>query len=456
MTPQKVTDLRDFVALLEERDELRRVAVEVDPLEEIAAVTDRVCKGAAGRRALLFEKVRGHGVPVLTNLFGSSRRAAWAVGLEEADRLRVRLAGELARFDGGAAADRLCRLLAEPEWQPHRVADGPCRDVVVDEPDLRLLPALKCWPGDGGRFLTQPLVFTRDPVSGRGNCGMYRVQLFDRRSAALHWRAGSGGARHHALWQERGEPMPVAIALGGDPAAIFAACAPLPEGADELALAGFLRRSSLATASCLTSDLQVPACAEFIIEGLVFPGETGTEGPFGNHTGRYDPPAPAPLMRVTALSHRFEPLYPATLAGPPPMENGHLAKLGERLLLAMLQLDFPQIVDINMPLATIFHGVTLLSVRDGSVPDLVRRLWRRPPFDHARLLVVLDAESDLGDESACFWRAVNRVRPGEHLHIDKDRLAIDATGRNGTCPVRADKAVADQIRRRWAEYGLDP
>jgi 4-hydroxy-3-polyprenylbenzoate decarboxylase len=455
MTPQQVTDLRDFVALLEERDELRRIAVEVDPVEEIAAVTDRVCKGAVGRRALLFEKVRGHGVPVLTNLFGSPKRAAWAVGLEEVDQLRVRLAEELARFDGGSAADRLSRLLAEPDWQPRRAADAPCREVVVDEPDLRLIPALKCWPGDGGRFLTQPLVFTRDPVSGGGNCGMYRVQLFDRGSAALHWRAGSGGARHHALWQERGEPMPVAIALGGDPAAIFAACAPLPEGADELALAGFLRRRPLATVSCLASDLRVPASAEFIIEGLVWPGETRPEGPFGNHTGGYDPPAPAPLMRVTSLSHRHQPLYPATLAGPPPMENGHLAKLGERLLLAMLQRDFPQIVDINMPLATIFHGVTLLSVRDGSVPDLIRRLWRWPPFDRARLLVVLDAESDLGDAEACFWRAVNRTRPEQHLLIDKGRLAIDATGRFGIGPVRTDREMAERIRRRWTEYGLD-
>jgi 4-hydroxy-3-polyprenylbenzoate decarboxylase len=456
MTPQKVTDLRDFVALLEERDELRRIAVEVDPVEEIAAITDRVCKGVAGRRALLFEKVRGQRVPVLTNLFGSPRRAAWAVGLEEADQLRVRLAGELAHFESGSAAERLCRLLAEPAWQPRRMSDGPCREVVTGEPDLRLLPALKCWPGDGGRFLTQPLVFTSDPETGQGNCGMYRVQLFDRRSATLHWRAGSGGGRHHALWQERGEPMPVAIALGGDPAAIYAASAPLPDGADELALAGFLRRRPLATVSCLTSDLQVPAVAEFIIEGLVHAGETRLEGPFGNHTGAYDPPAPAPLLRVTALTYRRQPLYPATVAGPPPMENGHLAKLSERLLLALLQLDFPPIVDINMPLETIFHGVTLLSVRDGcSVPELIRQLWRYPPLDRARLLVVLDAESDLRDAGACFWRAVNRARPETHLLIDQGRLAIDATGRSGAGPVGVDRAMAERISRRWREYGLD-
>jgi 4-hydroxy-3-polyprenylbenzoate decarboxylase len=234
MTPQQVTDLRDFVVLLEERGELRRIAVEVDPHLEIAAITDRVCKGAAGRRALLFEKVRGHSGSVLTNLFGSSRRAAWMVGHEEPDQLRLRLADELARHPDGSAAERLRRLLAEPAWQPRVAMDGPCHENLVAAPDLRRLPALHCWPGDGGRFLTQPLVFTCDPDTGHGNCGMYRVQVFGRNQATVRWRPGSDAARHRAAWEKHGRPMPVAIALGGDPTAIYAASAPLPEGADEL------------------------------------------------------------------------------------------------------------------------------------------------------------------------------------------------------------------------------
>lgn len=458
MTPQQVTDLRDFVALLEERDELRRIAVEVDPHLEIAAITDRVCKGAAGRRALLFEKVLGHGGVVLTNLFGSSRRAAWAVGLEEPDQLRLRLAEELARHPGGSAAERFCRLLAEPAWQPRLAMDGPCRELLVAEPDLRRLPALHCWPGDGGRFLTQPLVFTRDPDTGRGNCGMYRVQLFGRDQATLRWRPGSGAARHQAAWEQRGEPMPVAIALGGDPAAIYAASAPLPEGADELALAGLLRRRPLAMVPCRTSDLQVPAAAEFVIEGLVHPGRSRLEGPFGNHRGCYAAAAPAPLLQITALSHRHNPLFPATVTGSPPMESGYLAQLSERLLLALLQIDFPAIVDMHMPPATIFHGVTLLAVRSeraGEVAELARALWARKPFDGARLLVFFDEQTEVQDAEDCFWRAVNRLIPERDLLRDGDRLAIDATHLPGKL-LAADSGVRTLLERRWSEYGLDP
>ncbi len=456
-TPQNVTDLHDFVALLEERDELRRIALEVDSHLEIAAITDRVCKGAAGRRALLFERVRGHRLPVLTNLFGSLRRAAWAVGLDEADQLRLLLADELARFSHGSATERLCRLLAEPAWQPQLVATGPCREVVEAAPDLRQLPALHCWPGDGGRFLTQPLVFSRDPETGRGNCGMYRIQLFGRDQATLRWRPGSGGVRHQAAWAKRGEAMPVTIVLGGDPAAIYAACAPLPEGADELALAGWLRRRPLAMVPCLTSDLAVPASAEFVIEGLVEPGASRIEGPFGNHRGCYDSAAPAALLRVTALTHRQNPLFPATITGPPPMESGYLAKLSERLLLALLQADFPQIVAINMPMETIFHGVTLLAVRreqEGDIAELARALWGRKPFSRAKLLLFVDEQTDVQDAQGCFWRAINRLDAERNLLRDGHRLAIDATRLPGR-PLALDPAVKTLLERRWSEYGLD-
>ncbi len=457
MTPQQVTDLRDFVTLLEERNELRQIAPKVDPHLEIAAITDRVCKGAAERRALFFEQVRGHRLPVLTNLFGSLRRAAWAVGLEEIDQLRLRLLGELMRYGDGSAAERFCCLLAEPAWQAQLVADGPCQEVVMDSPDLRLLPALHSWPGDGGRFLTQPLVFTRDPETGRGNCGMYRVQLFGRDQATLRWRPGSGGARHQSAWAERGEAMPVAIVLGGDPAAIYAACAPLPDEADELALAGWLRRRPLAMMPCLTNELAVPATAEFVIEGLVEPGARRMEGPFGNHRGGYDPAAPAALLRVTAITHRKNPLFPATITGPPPMESGYLAKLSERLLLALLQVDFPQIVDINMPIETIFHGVTLLAVRrqrDGDIAQLARDLWSRKPFKQSKLILFVDEQTDVQDARGCFWRAINRVDAQRDLVHDGPRLAIDATGLPAQ-PLASDPVMKALLESRWAEYGLD-
>jgi 4-hydroxy-3-polyprenylbenzoate decarboxylase len=458
MTPQNLTDLRDFITLLEERDELRRIAVPVDPVEEIAAITDRVCKEAGGRRALLFEKVRGHQIPVLTNLFGSLQRAAWAAGFEAPEEMKERLARELERFGGGTAADWLFWTLAEPQWQPKRLEDGPCREVKVAEPDLNLLPALKSWPGDGGRFLTQSMVFTSDPETGNSNCGMYRVRIFDSQSAALHWLPGSGGARNYAAWQKLDKPMPVAIVLGGDPAAIFAAGVSLPEGVDELSLAGFLRGRPLNTVSCLTNDLEVPANAEFVIEGLVQPGETRQEGDFGNHTGCYDLSAPVPLLRVTAIYHRRNPLYPAIVTGPPPMESGYLAKLSERMSLALLQFDHPDIVDINMPSETIFHGAALLSVRkkaNGSAFDLARRLLTRGPLEKSRFLVLLDEETDVQDVATCYWKAINRVRPERDLLIDDGRLVIDATGSERDRPIAVGKSVQDLVSRRWREYGID-
>jgi 4-hydroxy-3-polyprenylbenzoate decarboxylase len=286
---------------------------------------------------------------------------------------------------------------------------------------------------------------------------MYRVQLFGRDQATLRWRPGSGGAQHLAGWAERGETMPVAIVLGGDPAAIYAACAPLPDEADELALAGWLRRRSLTLLPCLTSDLTVPAAAEIVIEGLVEPGNRRMEGPFGNHRGGYDPAAPAALLRVTAITHRQHPLFPATITGSPPMESGYLAKLSERLLLALLQTDFPHIVDINMPMETIFHGVTLLTVRrqgDGDIPRLARDLWGRKPFNRSKLLLFVDEQTDVQDARGCFWRAINRVDAQRDLLHDGPRLAIDATGLPGK-PLIFDPAVNALLERRWAEYGLD-
>lgn len=455
MEPSQVSDLRDFLALLEARNDLRRVGVEVDSHLEVAAITDRVCKGAAGGRALYFERVRGYHLPVLTNLFGSLRRTCWAVGLAKPELLRRRLADELARFTG-SGEQRLRRLLSEAAWQPSSVLEAPCQEVVQEVPNLDGLPALHCWPGDGGRFLTQPLVFSRDPDGG-GNCGMYRVQLYGPREATVRWRPGSGGFRHQAAWSRQGKPMPVAIALGGDPAVVFAATTALPDDTDELALAGLLRHRPANVVSCLTVPLQVPAEAEIVIEGLVDPGVCRPEGPFGNHRGCYDSAGPAPLLRVTALTHRRNPLFPATVAGPPPMESGYLAKLGESLLLALLQLDFPQITAINMPAETIFHGVALLAVTRTpgfTVADLARSLWRLKPFCQSRLLVFFDDQTDVNNARACFWRAVNRVDPQRDLLRDGERLAIDATRLAGPA-AGAGRSTQSLLRRRWKEYGLE-
>ncbi|BCR03088.1 menaquinone biosynthesis decarboxylase [Desulfuromonas versatilis] len=450
-------EFRKFVRSLEARGELTRVRVPVDPLLEIAAITDRVCKSPGGGPALLFEQVKGVRLPVLTNLFGSPGRMAAALGVEDLEEPGRRLAAAIAPL-AGSGAERLQRLLAESHLQPVMVGEAACREVRDESPDLRCLPALKGWPGDGGRFFTQPLVFTRHPESGAVNCGLYRVQVFDARGAALHWSPGSGGAAHYAAWQARGERMPVAIALGADPALVLAAAAPLPAGIDEAVFAGWLRGRPLEMTFSLAGELAVPAAAEILIEGYLEPGEMRPEGPFGNHTGYYAPAAPCPLLHVTAVSHRRDPLCPATVVGRPPMENCWLGRAIERLFLPLLQVDVPELADFRFILEGMFHGCALASVAAGDDPErgkkLLRRLWSGGLLKKARMLAAFDAEVDLRDGSLCLWRAFNNVDPGLDLLVDKGRLGIDATHRDGRPAVEPDPATAALVAARWAEYGI--
>ncbi|MEJ2699814.1 MAG: UbiD family decarboxylase, partial [Desulfuromonadales bacterium] len=326
---------------------------------------------------------------------------------------------------------------------------------------------LRAWPGDGGRFLTLPQVFTADPATGRTNCGMYRLQILDGARAAVHFGPGSDGGRHLAAWQAIGKPMPAAIALGGDPALTYAAGAPLPAGVEEAAFAGFLRQKPLDMTRCLTCDLTVPAAAEFVIEGWFEPGETALEGPFGNHTGYYVPAAPAPVFRVAALTHRTGPLYPCTVVGPPPMEDCYLAKATERLFLPLLRVDFPEIRDLNMPLEGIFHGCALLSIRKsapGQARRLIGALWKGGFLKSSRLLVILDEDVDVQDLSRSFWRTINNVDPGRDVVLEGRRLGVDATrkllgegeGAGPPEPLSRDEATRKLVEGRWPEYGIAP
>lgn len=451
-----LTDLRAFIRLLEARGELQRVAAEVDPYLEIAAITDCVSKGAGGGRALLFERVRGHRFPVATNLFGSRRRTAWALGVESAETLAARLERELAMVTGSAAT-RLLSILTRPEFAPLQVAEAACREFKEPAADFSLLPALQAWPADGGRFLTLPQVFTRDPDTGEGNCGMYRMQIFDSNTAGLHWRPGSDAARHHAAWRRRGETMPVVVAIGGDPVLTYASGVSLPSGIDELAYAGFLRGAPLAMSPCASCDLEAPAAAEFLLEGYVEPFEERLEGPFGNHTGSYAPPAPCPVFRLTTLSRRNEAIYPCTLVGPPPMENCWLAKANERLLLPLLRIDFPEIADLNFPIETAFHGCALLSVRDmaGGGRELLRALWQSRFFRSSRLLVLLGEGVDVQEPAQAYWQVVNRVDPERDVIVEAGRLGIDATRLGPGGRVEAAAETKRLVARRWREYGFE-
>ena len=443
-------DLRGFIASLEAAGELLRVGVEVDADLEIACITDRQSKLPGGGKALLFEKVKGSPFPVATNLFGSSARMALALDVEELHLL-------------SGAMERLL-LFPHEAPTPLLVDRAPCQDLVQREPDLARYPFLRSWPGEEGRFITLPLVFTRDPDTGAGNCGMYRVRLFDDLSAGIRWKRGSGGFGHYEKYLAAGKRMPVAIAVGADPALTLAASLPLPESMDEVSFAGFLRREPVEMVRCLDSDLLVPANAELVIEGFVEPGETRSEGPFGNHTGSYDPGEEVPLFRVSCITQRREPICQATVVGPPPMEDCWLAKAAERLLLPLSRRDCPEIVDMVMPVEGIFHGCALVAI-DKSAPGQGRRVletlrsggWLK----RGKLLVVVDAAEQALTLSEGFWRALNAVRFPRDLVVTPDGcLGVDATrklpeeGGEMSQGLRQDTSVSALVEKRWREYGF--
>jgi 4-hydroxy-3-polyprenylbenzoate decarboxylase len=481
-------DLREFLDRLERDGELRRICVEVDPVLEIAAITDRVSKTPGGGPALFFERVRRSRFPVATNLYGSRRRVCTALGVDDLSVLSRRMAELLQQAGVGAGQDAGQTLAGSKDFarfQPMTVPRGACQEVIEQTPDLGAYPILKSWPGDGrpggdGRFLTLPLVVTQDPDTGCANCGIYLVQVLSSDAVLIRWRPGSGGAGHLAKYRKKRERMPVAIVLGGDPAAVFAGMLPLPAAVDEMQFAGFLRGAPLDTVRCRTSDLMVPAHAELVIEGFVDPQETSEGGFFGNHTGYYVPTGELPVMRIACITRRREPVFPATIVGRPPMEDCHMAKAVERLMLPFTRLELPEIVEINLPLEGIFHGAAVVAI-DKKSPGQGRRvmntLWAKGWLSSARLLIVVDRDVDVHDPSHVFWKVLNSAewtrdlvmappeeragRPDSGLPFG-GRLGVDATrklpgeGFTGSWPmeVEMDEATRELIGKRWQEYGF--
>lgn len=462
-------DLHQFVTCLESAGELARIAAAADPLLEIAAITDRVCKQPGGGKALLFEQPCGSHFPVATNLFGSPRRVCQALGIEHLDCLAQRMAALLALIPNPDLACLDRQIAALPEFSrfaPRTVAGNDPDLVAMTTPDLATFPFLQNWAGDGAacgqpRYITLPQVFTALPDNSSPNCGMYRCQVRGPRELAVRWNPGSGAARHLDEFRRRNEPMPVAIALGGPPAALFSAMFPLPGDLDEMAFAGFLREEAIALAACRTVPLRVPLSCEVLIEGYVTPGATALEGPFGNHTGSYSPAGPAAPMRVTAISHRPAAIIPATVVGPPPMEDCWMAKAWERLLLALLQRFLPDIKELHFPLEWIFHQSAIISLAHptpGMVRETAERLWAMPWFSAARLLLFIDAESPAADFSEMAWRCINLTEFSHDAFQDHSgkRLALDATGsRIPQHRVNREDNTRQLVAQRWPEYGID-
>ena len=455
--------LEDFVAALEARGELARIAEEVDPVLEIAALADRAVK--AGGPALLFEKPKGSRFPVAMNLFGTAERMAMALGVEELNEVAVRVE-ELIRPEipsGFMAKLALLPKLKElAEIGPATVKKAPCQDVVLegDEADLAELPILKCWPGDGGRFITLPLVFTRDPETGRRNVGMYRMQLYDARTTGMHWHPPKGGAAHYAKAEQRGERLEVAVAIGPDPATIYAATAPLPEGIDELLFSGFLRRRPVKVVTCVTVDLEVPAESQFVLEGYVEPGERRTEGPFGDHTGFYSLEEEFPVFHLTCLTHKADPIYPATVVGPPPMEDAFMGKASERIFLPLLRAAVPEIVDIELPVEGGFHNLAMVAIDKryaGQARKVMNALWGLGQTMVTKVVVVVDADVDDHNTREVLWKALCNIDPERDVAfslgpVDILDHASRAFGYGSRMGIDATRKLPEEgFERRWPD-----
>jgi len=479
------SDLRAFLAVLEQRRELVRVKETVSVDLEISAVANRVSKSLDGGAALLFERPEGYDIPVLINALGSLSRMRAALEVDSLDAFGERLDALLEPKAPASLLDKiklLPRLKDLADLFPTVVKKGACQEVVErDRPSLLSLPVLKCWPRDGGRYITLPLVFTRDPETGTRNCGIYRMQVYDERTAAMHWQIHKHGAHHHRRAETRGRRLEVACALGTDPAITFAAAAPLPDDVDEMFLAGFVRREPVPMVKGITVDVEVPANAEIVLEGYVDPGERRREGPFGDHTGYYSLADDYPVFHLTCLTRRERPIYQTTIVGPPPMEDYYIGKAIERVFLPLMRRQLPEIVDVNMPAEGIFHNLMLVSVSKrypGHARKVMHAIWGMGQAMFSKVIVVVDHDVDVQDPRQVTWKALNHIDPerdvefvlgpvdvldhaarlpqyGSHMGIDATRKTPgEGFTREWPEEIRMDEATLALIDTKWPRYGI--
>jgi 4-hydroxy-3-polyprenylbenzoate decarboxylase len=477
-------DLREFIEVLEKRDLLKRIKVEVDPVLEIAEINDRVVK--AGGPALFFENPKGSRFPCVVNLFGSYERMRLALEVDDLDDIGKEI---LEFLEPEIPTNLIQKLKALPklkrlaDFLPKYVKWGPCKEVIIkDNPSLDIFPILKTWPLDGGRFITLPMVFTKDPETGERNCGMYRMQVFDSKTTGMHWHMHKDGARHYRKAERLGKRLEVAVAIGSDPAVIYSATAPLPEGVDEMLFAGFLRKKPVEMVKCETVDLEVPANSEIVLEGYCEPGERRIEGPFGDHTGYYSLKDYYPVFHITCITHRRDAIYPATIVGKPPMEDCFIAKATERIFLPLLKKQLPEIVDINLPIEGVFHNIAIVSI-DKRYPGHARKvmyaLWGMGQMSFTKMIVVVDSWVNVQDPSEVVWRIGNNVDPKRDVVILEGpldvlehasdipayggKLGIDATKkwpsegfqRQWPEDIEMSEEIKKLVDERWKEYGLE-
>jgi 4-hydroxy-3-polyprenylbenzoate decarboxylase len=412
--------LAEFVQVLEREGELKRIQHPVKAELEITEIADRVMK--RGGPALLFENVVGKRMPVLINAFGSAKRMALALGVSDVEEIAREVEKLVQTKPPKSFKDKL-QLLGElirlAGIPPKIVKDGPCHEVIQREPDLNLLPVLTCWPGDAGPFITLPAVFSKDSRKGTRNVGLYRMQVYDSRTTGMHWHLHKVGARHYMQQKDRAGRMELAVCLGGDPALIYAATAPLPDQIDEILFTGFLRKKGLELVKGITVDIEVPANSDIVIEGYIDPSEPlRREGPFGDHTGFYSLADDYPVFHVTSITHKRNPIYPTTIVGRPPMEDAYIGKATERIFLPLLRVTFPEIVDMNLPIHGVFHNLAIVAIKKeypAHARKIMHALWGMGQMMFTKILIVVDHDVNVHDLSEVTWIVGNHIDPKRDL-----------------------------------------
>jgi 4-hydroxy-3-polyprenylbenzoate decarboxylase len=527
-------DLRDWIRTLEKNGELRRVREEVSPELEITEITDRVSKSgsrrnagpstapslrkgsaqddkpkyAAGGPALLFENVKGYpGHKVLMNQFGSERRMAMALGVERLEQIAERIKGLMNVKAPTGLFDKLKML---PQLGALTIAfpktvlakDAPCKEVILRSNfDLNAFPILKCWPYDGGRFITLPCVHTKDPRTGKRNIGMYRMQVYDGQTTGMHWQRQKVAAEHYrevlrraASWSGesvstasarvaamaesaggavtipdgpiggmpqvvlgnlKGSRLEVAVAIGTEPATTFAAIVPAPPEVEEFMIAGFLRGKPVEIVKCETVDLEVPASAEIVLEGYVELGELRSEGPFGDHTGFYTMTDEYPVFHLTCITHRKDPIYAATIVGKPPMEDAWMGKAVERIFLPAMKLTIPEIVDINLPVEGVFHNLMLVSIKKsypGQARKVMNAIWSLGQAMFTKCIVVVDEDCDVQDIGEVVLRVTNNIDPERDIQFTLG--PVDSLDHSSRMPNYGSKMGIDATRK-WKAEGFE-
>ena len=480
--------LSEFVEKLERSNDLKRISVPVSVELEITEIADRNVKSSGP--ALLFENPvdkdgNSFNIPVLINAYASDDRMNMALGVESLNDVADEIADllEIKPPEGLVEKVKMLPKLARiSSFAPKNVGTAPCQQYVETEnPDLLSIPALKCWPEDGGRYITFGHIYSRNPISNRRNVGLYRVQIFDSKTAGMHMHLHHDGAQNFLASSKEGRKMEMAIALGGDPVLVYAASAPLPPGIDELSLAGFLRRKSVELVKCKTVDVEVPAGSDIVIEGYLNPGESREEGPFGDHTGWYSLEDDYPVFHVTAITRKENPIYPTTIVGKPPMEDYWLGKASGRIFLPLMKMQLPEIVDVHMPSEGVFHNMVIVSIKK-SYPYHARKvmsaLWGMGQMSLSKIIVIVDDDVNVHDTSEVAWKVLGSIDPRRDLmfvdgpvdalehassmpHIGS-KVGIDGTkkwkeeGFNRRWPdvITMDEDIASLVSKRWKEYGF--